>query len=81
MSDRGWLLWFLASVGVFSFYEGRALITGHPEKTLSYAIWRLVSLRPGQPVPEWTFGHFAFTGVLAVLFLWLFFHFSLGWWR
>lgn len=81
MSDRGWLIWFIGFVGTFGFFEGRALATHQPEKTLSYAIWRMVNLRSGQPIYQWTFGHFAFMILLFGLFVWLFFHFNLGWWR
>lgn len=81
MSGRGWLIWFLLSVGTFGFFETRALVTRHPEKTLSDAIWRMEHLRTGQPIYQWTFGHLMFTGLIALLFGWLFFHFSAGWWR
>jgi hypothetical protein len=36
---------------------------------------------PGQRVSQWTAWHLLFTGMLLTFFVWLFFHFSLGWWR
>lgn len=81
MSSRGWLVWFLASFGSFLFFEVRALATRHPERTLSDAIWRLEQLRTGQPLYQWSAGHVLVAGTVTVLFVWLGFHFTLGWWR
>lgn len=80
MTGRGWLAWFVASFGSFLFFEVRALATGHTERTLSAAIWRFEQFRTGQPFGQWSAGHFWLVGILAVGFLWLLFHFALGWW-
>jgi hypothetical protein len=49
--------------------------------TLSASIWDLEKFRDGQPISQWSVGHLWFVGILGLLFLWLFFHFALGWWR
>lgn len=79
---RYWLVWFLVTFPAgFLIPETIALATGHPENTLSAAIWRLEDLTPGQPIGHWSAFHLLFVGVLAVLFVWLLGHFALGWWR
>lgn len=80
MSDRGWLIWFLASFGSFLIFEVGALATGHPEKTLSAAIWRLERFRAGQPIWQWNAAHYLLGGALLVVLTWLLGHFILGWW-
>lgn len=78
--DIFWACWFFTSISVFLAVELTALFTGHPENTLSYAIWRMESLRTGQPIFQWTFAHLAFTVGFGALSLWLFGHFGFGIW-
>lgn len=78
---RYWLWWFITTFGTFIVPEVVALATGHPERTLSAAVWRMEALKAGQLVTAWTFAHFAFTGVFALTTLWLLGHFGFGWWR
>lgn len=78
--DIWWASWFASSIISFLIVELTALFSGHPENTLSDAIWRMERLVPGQPIQYWTFAHFAFTMGFAVLALWLTGHFGLGLW-
>jgi hypothetical protein len=75
--DIFWACWFFASISVFLAVELTALSTGHPENTLSDAVWRMEAARTGQPIYEWSFAHFAFTGGFLLLVIWLTGHF--GW--
>lgn len=74
--DKFWLGWFVITFGSFLSMEVYQLVTGHPERTLSAAIWRLEAWQPGQPFWQWTAGHFLFMGVFTLLIFWLFFHFG-----
>jgi hypothetical protein len=81
--DRYWLIWFMLWFTTFIVPETWALATGHPERTLSAAIWRIEQLIPGQnQYPwQWTAGHFLFTGSFLVVAVWLGGHFGWGIWR
>lgn len=79
---RYWLWWFVIAFPLgFLIPESIALLRGRPQDTLSAAIWRLEALTPGQPIGHWTAFHLLFIGTLGLLFVWLLFHFALGWWR
>lgn len=75
--DIYWATWFAVSITFFLVPELLALFSGHPENTLSDAIWRMEAARTGQPIYQWTFAHFAFTGGFLLLAIWLTGHF--GW--
>lgn len=75
-----WGGWAIFTLATFLGPEIAALITNW-RNTLSAAIWDLEQYRAGQPISQWSAGHLWFVGILGVLFLWLFFHFALGWWR
>lgn len=65
-----WAVWFgILFLGPELFW----LFTA-PQNTLSAQVWHLEDLKPGVP---WNFVHF----LVAILVLWLFFHFSFGWFR
>jgi hypothetical protein len=53
LADRLWLAWFLISFLTFLIPELLALLSKHPEWTLSASIWRLES-------DLWLFCHFIF---------------------
>jgi hypothetical protein len=74
---EGWALFTFLS---FMIPELLALFTGNSQNTLSAAVWRAERLVPGQPIGDWTFFHFAFTGMMILLFIWLSGHFGLGLW-
>jgi hypothetical protein len=79
---RYWLWWFIITFPLgFLIPEVVALVRGRVDDTLSGAIWKLEDLTPGQPISHWSAFHLLFIGMLALLFLWLLFHFALGWWR
>jgi len=50
-------------------------------RTLSAAVWSIEDFLPDQKVSAWTVGHYWFTAIFGCTALWLFFHFSMGWWR
>lgn len=78
-----WLCWFLASVGTFLGVETWGLVTGKG-RTLSEAIWALEKFRTGQPVGQWSAGHFLFLGfwlLVEFIWIWLAGHFLFGRWR
>lgn len=66
-----WLTWLMAG---FLPLELWALFSGNSQDTLSDNVWRLVGLNNGS---AWTFAHF----LVAVLMVWLLFHFVFGWFR
>lgn len=78
---RYWLVWFICAFGTFLVPEVYELATGHPERTLSAAIWRWEKLRVGQGVWQWDAAHFLFTGVFILVAVWLIGHFGWGLWR
>lgn len=75
-----WACWSLGWFISFIIPELMALFSGHPENTLSDNIWRLEKLVPGQAIINWTFFHFAFTGMFILTALWLSGHFGWGLW-
>jgi hypothetical protein len=75
LADRLWLAWFLISFLTFLIPELLALLSKHPEWTLSASIWRLESYDPAKGMRTWNAFHFLFAGELLVLDLWLFCHF------
>jgi hypothetical protein len=62
-----WWVWFLAGFGI---PEAIALLSGHPERTLSEFVWRTFQVDSPDPL-RWTFLHY----LLAVMMLWLAVHF------
>ena len=77
-----WFWWFIICFPVgFLIPEVIALIRKRTGDTLSGAVWQLEKFQPGQPVSQWTAFHWLFGCMLAVLFVWLFMHFTEGWWR
>jgi len=79
--DKFWLGWFILSIGSFLAMEIYQLIIGHPERTLSAAVWRLERFRTGQPIGEWSAGHLLFFGSFSLIAVWLIFHFGFGLFR
>lgn len=75
-----WTAWFSVMAGTFLVPELYALFT-NPANTLSANVWRMEGFVPGQSIAGWSFAHFAFTGVLILLFAWLIGHFGWGLWR
>jgi hypothetical protein len=75
-----WLVWFLTSITFFLVPEFIAIFSGHVENTLSYSVWRMEKLIPGQSPTQWTFAHFAFIGFFTLLAVWLIGHFGWGDW-
>ena len=78
---RYWAAWFALAFGTFIVPETIALLTGHPERTLSAAVWRLEKLRAGQGIWQWDAAHFLFTGAFILVAAWLVGHFGWGLWR
>lgn len=75
-----WPIWFTVMLVSFLGPEVYALITNW-RNTLSAAVWRMEHFRSGQPLDQWSAGHFLFIGVLLLIDVWLLGHFALGWWR
>lgn len=75
-----WAAWFGVAFAAFLIPEVWALFTRHPENTLSAQIWRLEQLKAGQHVWQWTAAHWLIGGILAVVLIWLLFHFVAGIW-
>jgi len=65
--DRFWLAWFLITFFSFLIPELFFLFTGRPDRTLSYAIWRLIGFKDGQSFWSWSFIHLMFTGAFGLL--------------
>jgi len=64
----GWILLFIGgeSAGLFIIKGG----------TFSEFVWKIERYVRGQSIAHWSFGHLA----IAMLFLWLFFHFAFRMW-
>jgi hypothetical protein len=76
-----WTWWFILSTGFFLVPETYALVTHHPEDTLSANVWRMENFLPGQDIVHWTAMHLLFIGVLILIDIWLIGHFGFGFWR
>jgi hypothetical protein len=75
-----WEAWALFTFASFMVPEMMALFTGNSQNTLSATVWHAEHLVAGQSIIDWTFFHFAFTGMLILTFLWLTGHFGFGLW-
>lgn len=75
-----WLCWFAVSFTSFLTVEVYALATDW-RRTLSASVWDLIDYKEGQSIHQWSVGHYWFIGIMFLLFVWLLFHFGLGWWR
>lgn len=75
-----WLIWFLVTLTSFAVPEAYALVTRHPENTLSSQIWALEGVVPGRwtPIWMWSAGHYLVGFGLGLILIWLFFHFLFG---
>ncbi len=77
-----WLWWFILTFPAgFLIPEAIALARRRDQDTLSHAVWTLEHFRTGQPVMQWSAGHFLFTSTFILLTLWLIGHFGWGLWR
>lgn len=79
--ERYWLCWLLGTFATFITPESIVLATGHPERTLSWWVWKHAQVVVHQPVSQWSAAHVLFAGVFLVLVVWLSAHLILGWWR
>lgn len=77
--QRYWLIWFLVSFASFIVPEFYALFT-NPQNTLSWTVWDLEGLVPGQPLDKWGTAHVLIGGFLTLVFIWLIGHLALGIW-
>lgn len=75
-----WGIWTIITFGSFLSMELYALATNW-RNTLSNAVWTLEDFVPHQHIGQWSWDHALFAGFYLVVFIWLFFHFYLGWWR
>ena len=73
---NGWSFYWIVVWGLSGFLvpEMWALLTGHPENTLSDQVWRLAGVGNGG---GWSFAHF----VVAAFMVWLTGHFVWGLWH
>lgn len=69
-----WIVWLALGFGV---PETWALVSGHPEFTLSETAWRLLDVVPGQTMLQWKFVHL----LVSFLLLWLWAHITFGLFR
>lgn len=72
------MVWYWAGYLLIGFGvpETYALVSRHPEWTLSDTVWRWCNTSRGSTLAHWTAVH-----VFAAMFLtWLWFHLVLGWW-
>lgn len=80
LADRLWLAWFLISFLSFLIPETIALVTKHPQFTLSASIWRMENYDPARGQRTWNAFHLLFAGELLLLDIWLFGHFIFRRW-
>ncbi|HEY2086388.1 MAG TPA: hypothetical protein VGH54_10250 [Mycobacterium sp.] len=74
-----WFNWYWAGFLLIGFggVETVAIVTKHPEWTLSEAIWRWCNVLPGQTVWQWGTAHVLLTGFM----IWLSVHLVFAIWR
>ena len=77
-THRYWLIWFVSFFLLFIIPEVAALVSGHPERTLSAAIWSLEGYTPKGW--GWNAFRFLFLGAFSWLCIWLIGHFSFRLW-
>lgn len=75
-----WVGWFVVTAFSFLVPEVYALATGNPANTLSANIWKLEGAVPHQVIWAWIAAHFLIGGLIAVLLIWLLFHFTFVIW-
>jgi hypothetical protein len=74
-----WTIWLIAGTGAFLAYEILALITRHPENTLSNWVWVHLKIHLGESITQWSAGDLlTFAVYISVFVLWLPWHFWLG---
>lgn len=74
-----WTVWLIITVASFLGYEIFALVTGHPENTLSNWVWMHLKIRAGESITQWSAGDLlTFAVYIAVFVAWLPWHFWLG---
>lgn len=69
-----WPIWIIVLFGV---PETFALLTKHPEGTLSDWVWRVFDVLPGSTLWEWKAAHF----LLLCFMIWLTLHLAFRIWR
>lgn len=69
-----WAAWLLLGFGI---PETIALVSHHPENTLSEVVWRWFDVLPGQTLWQWKFVHF----ILLAFLVWLAGHLAFRIWR
>ena len=70
-----WPIWLLTAIAVFLGPEIYALVSGHPENTLSWWVWDKLQISGHTSFADWTAGDFLTFGVWLTLVIWLTFHF------
>lgn len=76
-----WTAWFAVMLLTFGGPEAYALISGHPENTLSAKIWDLEDMLPGESPLAWSAIHALLGFGLIALVVWLIGHLVFGIWR
>ena len=76
-----WLTWLTVTFASFLAPEVYALATKHPENTLSWQIWRLEKIMPGESIWHWSALHILLGGSLFIGLVWLAVHLVFGIWR
>lgn len=77
---RYWEIWAAVTFLTFIGPEVFALVTNW-RNTLSAAIWDMERFRTGQPLYQWSAGHFLFGCAFLTIVIWLSGHFLFGFWR
>lgn len=70
-----WPVWLGIAIASFLGPEIYALVSGHPENTLSDWVWRSLKIAKNQSFLTWTAADFLVFGCWIVLAVWLTAHF------
>lgn len=73
-----WAAWLIIVLVTFLAPEITALITGHPENTLSNYVWVKLHIVRGEKVRQWTAGDFLTFCAWMSMWAWLTWHFFFG---
>lgn len=74
-----WLAWAVVTFLAFLGPEVYALVTNW-RNTLSAQVWRMLTVQAGQPIGQWSAGHFWFAGIYVTATVWLGGHFLFRFW-
>lgn len=75
-----WQAWALVALVWFGIQEAWALVTGHPENTLSWNVWRALKVQPHEHLSDHPALWVLSLGLFVTVVVFLLGHFWFKWW-